>query len=84
MVGGVAPTALQFGNYLEKNHETYPKELWPGLQVMTLGSVPGINTQLEPALKAFYGDVAMREIYGATEGMFGQQMDEKRAWVAEL
>ena len=34
-----------------------------------------------PALSALYGDVAIREIYGATEGMFGQQMDEKRAWV---
>ncbi|MGD8850035.1 MAG: hypothetical protein PVF18_09945, partial [Anaerolineales bacterium] len=26
------------------------------------------------------GDAAIREIYGATEGMFGQQMDDKRAW----
>jgi hypothetical protein len=25
--------------------------------------------------------VVIREIYGATEGMFGQQMDERRAWV---
>jgi hypothetical protein len=32
-------------------------------------------------LKALYGKVAIREIYGATEGMFGQQRDEKRAWV---
>jgi phenylacetate-coenzyme A ligase PaaK-like adenylate-forming protein len=28
-----------------------------------------------------YGPAAIREIYGATEGMFGQQLDEKRAWV---
>jgi hypothetical protein len=28
-----------------------------------------------------YGPAAIREIYGATEGMFGQQMDEQRAWV---
>jgi phenylacetate-coenzyme A ligase PaaK-like adenylate-forming protein len=27
-----------------------------------------------------YGPVAIREIYGATEGMFGQQLDENRAW----
>ncbi len=80
MVGGVAPTALQFGKFLKKAHGAYPKQLWPGLRVMTLGSVPGINTQLEPALKAYYGDVAVREIYGATEGMFGQQKDEGRAW----
>jgi hypothetical protein len=49
---------------------------------MTLGSTPGINTRHEPALHALYGDsVAIREIYGATEGMFGQQRDEERAWV---
>jgi phenylacetate-coenzyme A ligase PaaK-like adenylate-forming protein len=28
-----------------------------------------------------YGSPAIREIYGATEGMFGQQLDERRAWV---
>jgi hypothetical protein len=47
---------------------------------MTLGSVAGINTRYEPALKALYGPVVIREIYGATEGMFGQQRDDKRAW----
>lgn len=48
---------------------------------MTLGSVPGINTKYQPALNAMYGAAAIREIYGTTEGMFGQQRDEKRAWV---
>jgi hypothetical protein len=51
-------------------------------QIVTLGSVPGINTRYEPVLTALYGrQVVIREIYGATEGMFGQQRDEKRAWV---
>ncbi|MDH7490521.1 MAG: GH3 auxin-responsive promoter family protein [Anaerolineae bacterium] len=80
LVGGVAPTALKFARYLKKTHGVYPKDLWK-TQVMTLGSVPGINTRLEPSLTALYGRVAIREIYGATEGMFGQQMDENRAWV---
>jgi phenylacetate-coenzyme A ligase PaaK-like adenylate-forming protein len=80
LVGGVAPTALDFGRYLKKTQGKYPKEVWK-VQVMTLGSLPGINTRLEPALHAMYGPVTIREIYGATEGMFGQQMDEKRAWV---
>jgi phenylacetate-coenzyme A ligase PaaK-like adenylate-forming protein len=49
---------------------------------MTLGSVPGINTRLAEDLWGSYGrQAAIREIYGATEGMFGQQMDENRAWV---
>jgi phenylacetate-coenzyme A ligase PaaK-like adenylate-forming protein len=47
---------------------------------MTLGSVAGINTKHQPALNAMYGEAAIREIYGATEGMFGQQRDRKRAW----
>jgi hypothetical protein len=81
LVGGVAPTALQFGKYLKKSHGAYPKDLWK-TQVMTLGSTPGINTKHQPALNAMYGRQAViREIYGATEGMFGQQRDEKRAWV---
>ncbi|MDO9546929.1 MAG: GH3 auxin-responsive promoter family protein [Pelolinea sp.] len=79
LVGGVAPTALQFGRYIHRQHKKYPKDLWD-VVVMTLGSIPGINTRLAPSLNAFYGDAAIREIYGATEGMFGQQLDEKRAW----
>jgi len=81
LVGGVAPTALQFGKYLKNTHSVYPKDLWK-TQVMTLGSTPGINTKHQPALNAMYGrQTVIREIYGATEGMFGQQLDEKRAWV---
>jgi hypothetical protein len=80
LVGGVATTALTFGRYLKRTHGVYPKDLW-NTRIMTLGSVAGINLQYRPALLALYGDVAIREIYGATEGMFGQQMDEKRAWM---
>jgi hypothetical protein len=81
LVGGVAPTALDFGRYLYRKHKLYPKKVWK-TQIMTLGSTPGINTRLAGALQALYGrEAAIREIYGATEGMFGQQMDEKRAWV---
>ncbi len=80
LVGGVAPTAIKFGQYLKRRHGRYPKQLWQ-TQILTLGSVPGINTRLEPVLKALYGPVAIREIFGTTEGMFGQQRDEKRAWV---
>jgi hypothetical protein len=79
LVGGVLPTALRFGRYLRKAHKVYPKDLWQ-TQIVTLGSVPGINTRHQPALHALYGPALIREIYGATEGMFGQQRDEKRAW----
>jgi len=80
LVGGVAPTAVHFAHYLHRVHKVYPKDLWK-TQIVTLGSVAGINTRYEPALKALYGPVAIREIYGATEGMFGQQRDGQRAWV---
>ncbi len=80
LVGGVCSTALKFGSHVRKAHDVYPKELWQ-VTVMTLGSQPGINTNYQPSLQALYGPAAIREIYGATEGMFGQQRDEKRAWV---
>lgn len=80
MVGGVAPTAISFGRYLRKTHGVYPKDIWK-VRVMTLGSVAGINTDYKPALQALYGRADIREIYGATEGMFGQQRDRRRAWV---
>jgi len=80
MVGGVAPTALLFGRFLHREHRVYPKDLWK-VRVVTLGSVAGINTKYEPALRALYGRVDIREIYGATEGMFGQQRENRRAWV---
>ncbi len=79
LVGGVCPTALRFGRYIHSKHHVYPKDLWK-TQIMTLGSVAGINTRHQPALNAMYGGAAIREIYGATEGMFGQQRDRKRAW----
>lgn len=79
LVGGVAPTAILFGKYLKRTHRVYPKDLWK-TRIMTLGSVAGINTRYQPALEALYGPAAIREIYGTTEGMFGQQMDERRAW----
>jgi len=80
LVGGVCPTALRFARYLHRVHKVYPKDIWK-TQIMTLGSVPGINTNYQPALNAMYGPAAIREIYGTTEGVFGQQRDEKRAWV---
>ncbi|MGD8857561.1 MAG: GH3 auxin-responsive promoter family protein, partial [Chloroflexota bacterium] len=80
LVGGVCQTTLQFARYLRKEHKCYPKDLWKP-QIMTLGSTPGINTYYRSALRALYGPVVIREIYGATEGMFGQQRDVNRAWV---
>jgi hypothetical protein len=80
LVGGVCQTALEFGRYLRDRHGVYPKQWWK-TQIMTLGSTPGINTRHAATLTAMYGPAAIREIYGATEGMFGQQRDDRKAWV---
>lgn len=80
IVGGVAPTAVDFGRYLHQALKVYPKDLWR-VRIMTLGSVPGINTKYRPILRALFGPADVAEIYGTTEGIFGQQRDEKRAWV---
>jgi hypothetical protein len=80
LVGGVCQTALQFARFLGKEHRCYPKDLWKPI-LLALGSTPGINTRYRETLRALYGKVIIREIYGATEGIFGQQRDQKRAWV---
>jgi hypothetical protein len=80
LVGGVATTAVLFGRYLKRVHGVYPKNLWQ-TQIMTLGSVPGINTRYQSSLRALYGPVEIREIYGTTEGILGQQRDARKAWV---
>jgi hypothetical protein len=47
---------------------------------VTPGSVPDTTTYYRPALRAPYRDVTIRETGGgATECMFGQQMDENKA-----
>jgi hypothetical protein len=79
LVGGVCPTAIRFAKYMKRVHRKYPKDLWK-TQIMTLGSVPGINTHYQASLNALYGPAVIREIYGATEGMFGQQMGKPRGW----
>jgi hypothetical protein len=80
LVGGVVTTAVLFGRYTRRRHGLYPKDLW-NTQTVTLGSAPGINTHYRASLTSMYGPVVIREIYGATEGMFGQQRDGNRAWV---
>jgi len=81
IVGGAAQVAVKFGRWLKHNYGQYPKEVWQ-FGVLSLGSTAGINTIYRPRLLAMYGQqTGLVEIYGATEGMFGQQRDDHRAWV---
>jgi hypothetical protein len=81
IVGGAAQVALKFGRWLHKHHGVYPKDVWK-IGVLSLGSTPGINSTHRPRLLAYYGrEAGLFEIYGATEGMLGQQHDDRRCWV---
>jgi hypothetical protein len=51
------------------------------MKFMLFGGYPGINTRSAPALRDLYGkSTDIRESYGSTEGQFGGQLDDKRAW----
>jgi hypothetical protein len=81
IVGGAAQVALKFGRWLHRTRGVYPKNVWD-IGVLALGSTPNINSTHRPRLLALYGAQAgLMEIYGATEGMFGQQLDHHRYWV---
>ncbi len=81
ILGGAAQVAQKFGRWLHRSYGMYPKNIWK-FGVLSLGSTAGINTTHRPRLLAYYGAQAgLVEIYGATEGMFGQQMDSHRQWV---
>jgi len=76
MLIGVTPVMIEFGNYLHKNHQVYPRDIW-SISLVAATSVAGIQTRYKPALRALYGDAAIVEMYGGTEGMYAQQLDDK-------
>ena len=76
MVIGVIPVTIEFGSYLKKNHRLYPKDVW-NIRLIAGTSVAGIQTKYRPALRALYGNAAVVEMYGGTEGMYGQQLDDQ-------
>lgn len=76
MVTGVTQVMIHFGSYLKKKYGVYPKDLWEKPLLLCLSMV-GINTKQKPALKAMYDFSDVREMYGATEGMYAQQLDER-------
>jgi hypothetical protein len=81
ILGGAAQVMLRFGRWLRRTHRLYPRDVW-NFGVLSLGSMPGINTTRRPRLLALYGkNAGLVEIYGATEGMLGQQRDDHRYWV---
>jgi hypothetical protein len=79
-VMGVAPVQTGFARYVKKRHGVYPKDFWR-LNVVYTTSVAKIQSKYAPILRNMYGSVPVVEMYTATEGAFGQQVDEQPYWV---
>jgi hypothetical protein len=72
---GVTPVILSFARYITKKHGKKPMELWP-LKALFCTSVRKIQFKYAPKLASYYGEVPVVEMYTATEGVFGQQLDD--------
>lgn len=74
-VMGVTPVILSFAKYVERKHGKKPKDLW-NLRAMFCTSVRKIQFRYAPPLKKRFGQIPVVEVYSATEGVFGQQIDD--------
>jgi hypothetical protein len=72
---GVTPVILFFAKYLERKHGKKPKDLW-NIRALFCTSVRKIQYKYGPVLRKYFGQVPIVEIYSATEGVFGQQLDD--------
>ncbi len=69
-----------FGRYLLRKHSISPKDVWQITYIMS-GGFANTHTRFAPAIHALYGKSAdIRETYVSTEGAFGAQIDDKKAW----
>lgn len=71
---GVTPVILSFARYVAREHRKKPRDLWK-LRALFCTSVRKIHFRYAPKLRRLFGDVPVVEIYSATEGVFGQQLD---------
>ncbi len=72
---GVTPVILYFASYVKRKHGKKPKELW-NFHALFCTSVRKIQFRYGPILRKYFGEVPVVEIYSATEGVFGQQLDD--------
>jgi hypothetical protein len=72
---GVTPIILAFARYVKRKHGKAPKDLW-NLRAIFGTSVRKIQFRYAPRLRELYGNVPVVEVYSATEGVFGQQLDD--------
>ncbi len=72
---GVTPVILSFARYIKHRYGKLPREIWKP-QALFCTSVRKIQFKYGPILKKYYGDAPIVEMYTATEGVFGQQLDD--------
>lgn len=72
---GVTPVILSFAKYVSRKHGKRPKDLWK-LKALFCTSVRKIQFRYAPILRKYFGQIPVIEMYSATEGVFGQQLDE--------
>jgi len=72
---GVTPIILAFARYIKRKHGKKPKDLWK-FHALFCTSVRKIQFRYAPKLRGLYGNVPVVEIYSATEGVFGQQLED--------
>jgi hypothetical protein len=74
-VMGVTPVITAFGRYIKSKHGKMPRDLWE-MGGLFCTSVAKIHTAYAPHLRKLYGNTDVVELYTATEGVFGQQLDD--------
>jgi hypothetical protein len=72
---GVTPVILSFARYVKRKYGKKPADIWK-TQAIFCTSVPKIHFKYGPILKRYFGNVPIVEMYTATEGVFGQQLDD--------
>ena len=66
---------LSFARYIKHKYGKKPGDIWKP-QALFCTSVRKIHFKYGPILKKYFGDVPIVEMYTATEGVFGQQLDD--------
>ena len=72
---GVTQVILGFARYIKHKYGKKPVDLWQP-KALFCTSVQKIQFKYGPILQKYYGKAPIVEMYTATEGVFGQQLDD--------
>jgi hypothetical protein len=72
---GVVPVILSFARYIKRKYGKKPSDIW-NFKALFCTSVPKIQFKYAPIFRKYFGSAPIIEMYTATEGVFGQQLDE--------